>query len=115
MGAATGRADSGDQEAVAGGSKSVGQADGVAQSEDLVIAELDDPVARRAVEVVVSRITIVVLERAAIRQSELAEQPGLDQEPQRAIDRRAADRVPGIVQVADQLVGIKVLVRIEDM
>ena len=97
------------------GTKAVRQAHRVAQLQDLVVAELDDPVARRAVQVIVGRVAVVVLERAAIGQPQLAEQPGFDQQPQRPIDRRAADLVTGVVQVANQLVGIEVLVGIEDM
>lgn len=51
----------------------------VPKLQNLVIAKLDDPVARRAVQVIVSGIAVVVLERASIGQAELAEQPRLDQ------------------------------------
>src|SRR5262245_28491123 len=110
MSAATGRTDADDQEPVAGGAKPVLQADRVAQPEDLIIAELDDPVAARAVEMIVGGITVVMLERTAIGQAELAEQPGLDEQPERPIDGRAADLVPSVMEVADQLVGVEVLV-----
>ena len=83
--------------------------------QDLVVAELDDPVARGAVQVIVGGVAVIVLERAAVGQPQLAEQSGLDQQPQGAINRRAADAVPGVVEVADQLVGVEVLVGIEDM
>src|SRR5438477_13051562 len=112
MGPAAGRAYPVDQEAVAGGSKPMLQADRVAEPEDLVVAELDDPVADRAVQVVVRRITIVVLERAAIGQPEFTQQAGLDQEPQSAIDGRAADVVAGVMEVPGLLIGRKMLVRI---
>src|SRR5262249_7443215 len=49
------------------------------------------------------------------RQSELAKQPRLDQQPQGPIDRRPADSVAGVVQVADQLVRVEVFMGIEDM
>ena len=59
------RADAGDQESVAAGTKAMRQAHRVAQFQDLVVAELDDPVARGAVEVIVGRVAIVVLEGGA--------------------------------------------------
>ncbi len=64
---------------------------------------------------IVRRIAIVVLERAAIRQTQLAQQTRFDEQPQRAIDRGPAHGVAGIVQVAEKLVGVKMLVSIEDM
>ena len=66
-------------------------------------------------KMVVSGIAVIVLERAAVGQPQLAKQPGLDQQPERPVHRRPADALAGIVQVADQLVGIEVLVRIEDV
>ena len=80
-----------DQEPVAGRSESVGPADLVAETEDLVVAELDDAIARGAMQVVVRRVAVIVLEGAAIGQPQLAEQPGLDQQPERPVDRRPAD------------------------
>ncbi len=97
------------------GPKPVRQADRVAELEDLVVAELDDPVARSCNAVIVGGIAVIVLERAAIGQPELAEQSGLDQQPQRPVDGRTADVMTGVVQVTDQLVGVEVLVGIEDM
>ena len=41
-------------------------ADGVAQLQDLVVAELNDPVADRTVKMVVRRVTIVVLVGGAV-------------------------------------------------
>ena len=71
---------------MAGGTKPVGVTDRVAQLEDFVVAELDDPVARRAVQMIVRRIPVVMLERAAIGQPELAEKSRLDQQAQCAVD-----------------------------
>ena len=83
--------------------------------EDLVIAEFDDSVAIGAMQVIVRGVTVIVLERGAIGQAELAEQARLDQYSQCPIDRCAADPLPGIVQLADQLIGIEVLVGVEDV
>ena len=60
-------------------------------------------------------VAVVVLVGRPVGQPELAEQARLDQEPQGAVDRRPADRVPGVVQVGDQLIGVEMLVRVEDM
>ena len=68
-----------------------------------------------AMQVIVSGITIIVLERAAIGQPKLAEQSGLDEQSQGPVHGRTADRLTGIMQVADQLVGIEVLVGVEDV
>ena len=66
-------------------------------------------------KMIVRRRSVVVLERAAVGQPKLANQPGVNQQSQGSINGRPADVVPGVVQVADQLVSIKVLVRIKDM
>ena len=91
------------------------QTHGIAQSEDLVIAELDDSIAIGAMQVIVRGVTVIVLERGAIRQAELAEQARLDQESQRPVDRGAADPLSGIVKFSHQLIGIEVLVGMEDV
>jgi hypothetical protein len=100
---------------MAGRAKPVGQADGIAKLQDLIVAKLDDPVARGAMQMIVGGITIVVLECAAIGQPELAEQSGLDEQSQGSVHGRATDPFTGIVQVADQLVGIEMLVGVEDV
>ncbi len=100
---------------MAGGAKPVSQADGIAKPQDLIVAEFDDPVASGAMQVVVSGISIVVLERTAIRQPELAEQPGLDEQSQGSVDGRAADALTGIMQVTDQFVGVEMLMRVKDV
>ena len=97
------------------GAKSVRQAERVAQLENLIVAELDDPIARRAVQVIVARRSVVVLEGAAVGQTKFAKQPRLDQQTQGTINGRPAHLVTGIVQVAHQFVSVEVLVRIKDM
>ena len=64
---------------------------------------------------IVTRITVVVLECAAIGQAQLAEQSGVNQQPQGAVNGRAAHVVPGVMQVANELVSIEVLVGIKNM
>lgn len=110
MGPAARRTDSGDQEPVAAGPEPVGQAHGVPQPQDLVISELDDPVARRAVQVVVGGVAVIVLEGVAIRQPQLAEQARVHQEPQGPVDGGTTDALAGIVEVPDQLIRVEMLV-----
>jgi len=93
----------------------MGHADRVTQLEDLVISKLHDPVAGRAVQMIVSRITIVVLKRAAIGQTQLAKQPGLNQKSQGPVNRRPADVMPGVVEVSHQFIGVEVFMGIEDV
>ena len=93
----------------------MGQAHGIAKPQDLVVAELDDPIAGRAVQVVMSGVAIIVFECASVGEPEFAEQTGFDEEPQRPVDSRTADALTGVMQVADQLVGIEVLVGMKDM
>jgi hypothetical protein len=91
------------------------QAKRIAQLENFIIAEFDDPIARRAVQVVVAGGAIVMLKRAAVREAKLAQEARLDQQAQGAVNRRPAHLVPRIVQVAYQLVSVKVLMRVKDM
>ncbi len=100
---------------MAGGPEPLRETHTVPKLQNLVIAKLDDPVARRAVQVIVSRIAVVVLERTAIRQTQLAQQSGFDQKPQGAIHRRPAHVVTGIMQVTKEFIGIKMFVGIENM
>ncbi len=72
-------------------------------------------VALGAVQVVVRGVAVVVLVDGPVGQAELAEQAGLDQEPEGPVDRRPAHPAAGGVQVGDQLVGVEMLVRVEDM
>ena len=97
------------------GAEAVLQADRLAELADLVVAELDDRVALGAMQVVVRRVAVVVLVGGPVGQPELAEQARLDQEPKGPVDRRPADPAAGVVQVGDQLVGVEVLVRVEDV
>jgi hypothetical protein len=113
--AAARRTHAGDEKSVAGGTKSVGEAHRAAQLENLVVAELDDSIARRAVEMIVGRIAVVVFERTAIGQSQLAQEAGFHQQPQCPVDGRSANLVAGIVKVAKQLVGVEMLMGVENM
>lgn len=97
------------------GAEAVVRADLVEQLEEFVIAEFDHLVAFRAVKVVVGRIAVVVLEGVAIGQAELSQETGLDKQPQRPIDGRAAHLMSRGVEVSHKLISIKVLVCIENM
>lgn len=90
-------------------------ADSVTQLQDLVIAELDDTIADRTVQMVVRRIAVVVLIRRAVGQTELTQESGLDKQPERSVDRGTADRMSRIMHVADELVGVEMLVRVKDL
>src|SRR4029077_18087092 len=61
MGPAACGGDPGDDKSGPAGTESIRQAHRVAQPENLVVAELDDPVARGAVKGIVRGITIIVL------------------------------------------------------
>ena len=93
----------------------MGSADGVADRADLVVAKFDNPIANGAMHVIVSRIAVVMLVGGAIGQAELAKQASLNEQSQGAIDGRPTDRMTRIMHVADQFVGIEVLVGIEDL
>ena len=53
--------------------KAVGPADGIAEFLDLFIAKFHDPIARRAVQVVMGRVAVIVLESGPIGQPKLAQ------------------------------------------
>ena len=90
-------------------------ADGITQLQDLVVAELDDPVADRTVKMVMRRVTVVVLVGSAVGQAKLTQQTGLDEQPQGSINRCTADRMPSIMYVTDKLVGVEMLVRVKNL
>ena len=90
-------------------------ADRLAEPPDLLVAELDDPVALGAVHVVVGRVAEVVLVGRAIGEPKLTEQVRFDQEPEGPIDRRPADLSAGSPEVCHKLIGVEVLVRVEDV
>ena len=100
---------------MAGGSEAEFEADLFAEAADLVVAELDHPVALGAVEVVVRGVTEVVLVGGSVGQAKLAEQPGFDQEAQGAVNRGSADLATGEAEVGDEFVGVEVLVVVEDV
>src|SRR4051794_23542712 len=66
-------------------------------------------------EVVVRRIAVVVLVSGPIRQPEFAEQARLDQELEGPVDGRSAHLATSGPQVSDELVGVEMLVRREDV
>jgi hypothetical protein len=72
--------------------------------------KLDNPIARRAVQVVVARRTVVVLERTPIRKAKFAQKTRFDQESQGAINGRPAHLMTCVVQIPHQLVSVEVLI-----
>jgi hypothetical protein len=107
--------DPGDDEAVGRGPETVLGADRIPEPADFVVAEFDDLIALGTVHVVMRRITEIVLVGGAVGQAKFAEEPGLDEESEGPIDRRPAHLATGLAEVGDQLVGVEVLVGIEDM
>ncbi len=97
------------------GSESMVRADFVTELEELIVSKFDDLIALRAMQVVVGRIAVIVLEGAAIGQPEFSEQAGLDEKAERPIDRRTAHLMPRRVQVSRQFIRVEMLVCIEDM
>ena len=88
----------------------------VSQPLQLVALELDERVANRAVQMVVLRIPIVVLVDRPPAQIHPSQQARLDQFVQRAINRRPTDLLSQVEprQIGDQLIGVKVVVPLEN-
>src|SRR5947209_7117373 len=108
-------AESADDEGVAGGLEVVAAADLAEDRLQRRVLELDHLVALVAVEMLVLRVAIVVLVVGARAQLELAEQAGVDELRQRAIDRGSADLEVGPFQLVDELVGVEVAVALENV
>ena len=53
--------------------------------------------------------------RGAVGEAKLAQQAGVDEQPERAINRGAADATSRGLEFGGELVGVEVLVRVEDM
>ena len=115
MAASAVRANSGDQKAMALGAEAVGHADFLPELENLVIPEFNHLIALGAVQMIVRRITVIVLERIAVGEPKFSKKPRLDEQPQGAIDRGPTDRMPRLEQVSNQFVRIEMLVAVEDM
>ena len=86
-------------------------------STQLLVLEFEQPVALRAVEMVVLGIAVVVLIDGPAVEDELAEQARIDEFAERAIDGRPADvpRVPAGRELLHELVGVEMLVPREDV
>ena len=82
----------------------------------LVAVELDQLVAHLAVQVVVLRVAVVVLVDGPAAERHLPQQAGFDQLVERAVDGRPADLLALVSagEAVDQLVGVEVVVPLED-
>ena len=115
MAAAASRTDPRNQKAMPFRPKSISCADVISQLEDFVVAKLDDLVALGAVQMIVRGVAIVVLIGAAVRQAKLPKEARLDKQSKRSINRGPAHLMTGSIEIARELVGIEMLVRIEDV
>lgn len=89
----------------------------VAQFDELLVLEFEQPVALRAVEMVVLRVAVVVFIDGSTVEDELAKEPRIDEFPQRPIDGRPAD-VPLAAaggKLFHELVGVEMLVPRENV
>src|SRR5262249_29884005 len=82
---------------------------------DRLRLEFDHLVAALADQVFVLRVAVVVLVDSPLANFNSPQQPGVDQLRESAIDRWPADAQAGGLDIADQLVGIEMLVLGEDV
>ncbi len=116
-GAGTFFADARDDQAVARHAEAVLAGHFVAQLDQLFVLEFEEPVALRAVEVVVLGIAVVVLIDGPAVEDELAQQARIDEFAERAIDGRPADVPfgPARRELLHELVGVEMLVSRKDV
>ena len=91
--------------------------DRVAEVGQLVAVELDQLLAHLAVEVIVLRVAVVVLVDGPAAERHLSQQARFDQLVERAVDGRPTDRAGFRLagEAGHQLVGVEVVVPLEDM
>ena len=82
---------------------------------ELLALELDHRPALLADQMVVERITVVVVEDRARAELDPPEEAGVDQLGERAVNGCPADILAGRLQVLDQLFGVEVRVLGEDV
>ena len=89
---------------------------GLANLFHFVAGELDQLVALLAVQMIVLRVTVIVLVDGPVVEHHLAQQAGIDQLGQGAIDRGAAYALPThlLAQLLEQLIGVEMLVVAEN-
>lgn len=106
-----------DDQAVSCGAEAVLTSRGLENGEQLGAGELEQPVALGTVEVVVGGVAVVVLIDGPAVENELAEQAGVDELGERAIDRRPADvpRLAARRELLHELVGIEMLMAAKDV
>jgi hypothetical protein len=90
-------------------------ADGLQRRLEFGALELDYLAALRALEVLVVRVAVVVLVAHARPDLQAAQQPGIDQLRQRAVDRGAADLEAGLLHRVDEVIGVEMVVLAEDV
>ena len=114
-----------DDKSVVANSKPVGSSDFIADFDDLFAGELDQFPALGTVQMVVFGISIVEFIHASAVEFEAVKQPGVDELTKGAIDGGAGHVIRATLgdivrlafgwQLIDQLIGIEVLMPIEDL
>ena len=109
-------ADAGDDEPVAGDAEIVLSRHGIAKIGERFAAEFDQLVANLAVQMVMLRITVVVLVNGPAAERHLSQQACFDELFQRAVKRRPADLLSLVSdgERLDQLIGVEMVVPLED-
>lgn len=102
---------------MAGRAKLVLTSDGVADFGQLIAMKLDQRVAGLTMQMVVLGIAVVMLIDSPAAEDHFAEQTGIDQLRQGAIDGRPTHTAMffGVRQVGEQLIGIEVLVALRHL
>src|SRR5262245_49232996 len=77
--------------------------------------EFDHLAAGAALEVFVLRVAVIVLVALARPQFQLAQQSGIDQFLEGAVDGGAAGLIAALLQRVDELIGVEVVVLLEDV
>jgi len=106
-----------DDESVVANPKPVGSSDFIADFDDLFAGELDQFPALGTVQMVVFGISIVEFIHAPAVEFEAVKQPGVDELTKGAIDGGAGHVIRATLggKLIDQLIGIEVLMPIEDL
>lgn len=110
-------ADSGDDHPVSRDAEAMFVGHRLADRLQLVCLELNQLIANLAIQMIVLRVSIIVLVYGPAAKGHFAEQPGLDQFIQSAVNGGPADAVAVVPlgEAVDQLVGIKMIVPLENM
>ena len=105
-------ADAGNDQTVPLRTELMGGGNCVAKRDELLTRKFDEPLATRAVKVVMLRIAVVVLIHSPSVEDHFLEQASFDHLVERPVDRRATGPLTRCTrpQIGQQLLGIKMLV-----